>query len=129
MKKNVLLIFFSSAFLFCHAQDVAKTKGAEKEWIFKNVEEPPLFPGGDSAMYQFVEANFKLSEKGCGWMFATVTIDDEGRIIDQGMLKEAEPRCSDELIRVIKMMPRFKPARDHGKAVKYQYNMSVQLSH
>jgi protein TonB len=48
--------------------------------------------------------------------------------VDVNTLRSPDANLTKEAERVVKMMPKWKPARQKGKAVRSQYNLPVQFS-
>ncbi len=92
----------------------------------------PEFPGGAVSMYKFLQKNIQYPpcarENGIeGKVYITFVVDNKGYITDIKTLRDIGCGCADEAIRVIKLMPRWKPGRQGGKNVKVQYNLPVNF--
>lgn len=94
------------------------------------VEEMPLFPGGDTERLKFLAANIlyptQATENGIqGTVYFQFIIDSKGNITDVKILRGIGGGCDEEALRVIKMMPQWKPGRQNGRTVRVLYNMPV----
>jgi protein TonB len=69
----------------------------------------------------------ELEEKGVtGKVFVEFTIDKTGKIKDIHVKKSSDQKALDnEVIRVIKKMPSWKPAQKDGKAVSMQMTIPI----
>jgi TonB family protein len=98
--------------------------------IFTETEEPAKYVGGVNAMYKFLgeniryptEANFK--NKG-GRVFVKFVIKKDGTLANFEITKAGGYGMDEEAIRVLKNMPKWKPAKQNGKIVNAYYNMPV----
>jgi periplasmic protein TonB len=52
-------------------------------------------------------------------------VDEEGKIIQTKILNHVGGGCDEEALRVIKLMPRWKPGMVHGKPVKVSFNQVI----
>lgn len=111
-----------------------KFKGNEGAELFTTVEEQAEFPGGIANMTKFIQMNLKYPvvarERGItGKCFLKYIINEDGFITDifvvQGVPNCAE--CDEEAIRIVKLMPPWKPAKMKGKPVKCYFNMPISF--
>jgi protein TonB len=94
------------------------------------VEEMPIFPGGDTDRLKFLANTIvypqTAAENGIqGTVYFQFVIDSKGNITDVKILRGIGGGCDEEALRVIKMMPQWKPGRQNGKTVRVLYNMPV----
>lgn len=95
-----------------------------------SVEEMPSFPGGDAERQRFLAEEIKYpkeaEENGIqGMVYVQFVINSKGNITDVKILRGIGGGCDEEAIRVIKMMPQWKPGRQNGKTVRVLYNMAI----
>ncbi len=102
--------------------------------IYTIVDEMPSFPGGEKQMIKFLKANLKypLHEKAAhiaGNCYITFVVEKDGSIQHIKMLKGVEggAGCDWEVMRVVKLMPDWKPGKYHGSIVRTQYNLPVKF--
>lgn len=98
------------------------------------LDEPAEFPGGNGALNTFLKENLKYPETASakeieGKCYIRFVIDTEGTISDVKVMRGVLdcPECDQEAIRVVKMMPKWKPGKSKGKAVKSYYNLPVKF--
>lgn len=104
--------------------------------IFTVVEQNPEFPGGEEALYQFIAANIKWpgGSDACncsGKVYITFVIEKDGSVNNAKVLRDpckGECGFGEEALRVVNLMPKWKPGRVRGKAVRVQYNLPVNFS-
>lgn len=98
-------------------------------------EKTPEYPGGFEALVKYMSANVKYpeaaeKEKAEGTIIVKFTIDTDGSVSDIKTANEGAPQRPDlvlEAVRVVKEMPKWKPAQDKGKAVKCEMALPVQF--
>jgi protein TonB len=98
--------------------------------IFTIVEEQAEFPGGIAAMMKYIQQNVQYPamarEAGIsGKCFLKFVVNENGEISNVEVLKGVPgcPDCDKEAIRVVKSMPKWKPAKMTGRAVKCYFNL------
>ena len=102
----------------------------DDDWLFVQVDEDPEFPGGEKALYKFIEDNMQYprlaAENGIsGKVYVSFGIDTDGSVQNPRLLRDIGGGCGAEAIRIVKMMPKWKPGKQQGKAVRMQYNLPV----
>ncbi len=109
---------------------IEEEKEEESHEIFVAVENQPEFPGGETALYQYLEKNINYPEMArqqniTGRVFVTFVVERDGSIANPRVLREIGGGCGDEAVRVVKGMPKWKPGKQRGKTVRVQYNLPV----
>lgn len=105
---------------------------SDDDRIFEIVEENAQFPGGDDACYKWLYDNIKYpaiaQEQGIqGRVFVRFVVNKDGSIVDVEVTRSPDPSLSREAERVIKMMPKWKPARQGNKPVRSRFNLPVMF--
>jgi len=100
---------------------------------FVVVEEMPLYPGGDSALLAFIAKNTKYPEaaksKGIeGRVILRFCVTETGSIDLVTVLKGVDPSLDAEAIRVVKILPKFSPGKQGGKAVPVWYSVPITFA-
>ena len=100
--------------------------------VFLVVEEMPEFPGGMAECMNFLGKNLKYpveaQKNGIqGRVLVTFIITDEGDIKDPVVVGGVDPFLDAEALRLIKMMPKWKPGKQRGKAVNVKFTLPVQF--
>ena len=109
----------------------AASQNTEEE-VFVVVEEEPEFPGGMEALYRYLAANIHYpaeakAEKIQGTVFVSFVIEKDGSVSNIKVLRDIGSGCSEEAIRVVQAMPKWKPARQRGKRVRAQYTLPIKF--
>ena len=104
----------------------------EEQQIFQVVEEMPEFPGGMSECMKFLGKNIKYptisQENGVqGRVIVQFVVNRDGSIVDPVVVRGVDPYLDKEALRVIQMMPKWKPGKQRGKAVRVKYTVPVMF--
>jgi protein TonB len=97
---------------------------------YEVVEEMPEFPGGMAECLKFIGKNIKYptiaQENGVqGRVIIQFVVNQDGSIVDPVVMRSVDPYLDKEALRVIKMMPKWKPGKQRGKAVRVKYTVPV----
>jgi TonB family protein len=94
----------------------------------------PEFPGGEQVLLDYLSNNLKYPayerENDIeGTVYVGFTIDELGGVINPKILRSVPGSVNfdAEVLRVIKNMPRWKPAKQNGKPVKATYSLPVRF--
>jgi beta-lactamase regulating signal transducer with metallopeptidase domain len=89
----------------------------------------PEFPGGVLEFYKFIGTNFKVPAelKGSGKVVLTFMVEKDGSLSEFVILKDLGFGTADEVIRVLKLSPKWIPGKENNKAVKVKYSLPVQI--
>lgn len=98
--------------------------------VFDVVEEMPSFPGGQAALMSFLSSNIKYpvvaQENGVqGRVIVGFVVERDGSITDVKVMRSVDPSLDREAQRVVKAMPRWKPGKQNGSAVRVKYTVPV----
>jgi len=104
----------------------------EEEQIFQVVEEMPSFPGGDAECMRFLSKNIKYptiaQENGIqGRVILQFVVNKDGSIVDVTVARSVDPYLDKEAVRVVQMMPKWKPGKQRGKPVRVKYTLPVMF--
>lgn len=94
---------------------------AEDEELFTAVEEMPSFPEGDAQA--FFARNIRYPQRALnkeiqGKIFVSFIVKNDGTISDPEILKGLGFGLDEEVLRVVKMMPKWNPGKQGGRPVK-----------
>ncbi|MDO9154217.1 MAG: energy transducer TonB [Paludibacter sp.] len=104
----------------------------EDNVVFQVVETMPSFPGGDAALFKFLNDNVKYpviaQENGIqGRVICQFVVNRDGSIVDVEVVRSVDPSLDKEAIRVIKSMPNWSPGKQRGKSVRVKYTLPVNF--
>jgi protein TonB len=102
----------------------------EPQEVFVVVEEMPSFPGGDKALFDFIYANIQYPEIAKenniqGKVILKFCVTYKGGVDQVQVIKPVDPSLDNEAVRVIKMLPAWKPGKQSGKPVNVWYTVPV----
>ena len=98
--------------------------------VFLAVEQQPQFPNGDKALYKFLSENIHYPQAAAranvsGKVYVKFVVEKDGSIGNVEITKGIGFGCDEEAERVIKLMPKWTPGKQNGKAVRVYFNMPV----
>jgi periplasmic protein TonB len=128
------LLFFSVT-LASAQKKAAQTKAVEEKKapeteVYTIVEELPEFPGGTAALQEFIKNNIQypaavMSGSLTGMTYTRFVVKTDGTIEDIDIVKHM-PGCKDcdeEAIRLLILMPKWRPGKIKGKPVNSAFNL------
>ena len=104
----------------------------EEAEIFTIVEEMPDFPGGMAKLADYLAKNIKYPqmarESGIqGRVFVNFVVEPDGSVSNVNVMRSLGGGCDEEAMRVVKSMPKWKPGKQRGKAVRVSYILPVNF--
>ena len=98
--------------------------------IFVFVEEEPTFPGGEDAMYKFLEDNIQMPKDFCGngTVVVRFVVEKDGSITNPTVLRDIGGGCGEEALRVVRLMPKWEPGSVDDKPVRQEFTLPVKFS-
>jgi periplasmic protein TonB len=105
----------------------------QEEEIFRVVESMPGFPGGEAAFYAFLRENMVYPELAkaagiSGKVYITFVVEKDGSITDVQLLRGIGGGCDEEALRVVTLMPDWKPGLQRGHPVRVQFILDVKFT-
>ena len=115
------------------SEAAAELEEEEDAKIYSVVENDPQFPGGMDAMYKYLAQNIKYPQLArdnnvTGKVYVTFVVERDGSLTNVKVLRDIGAGCGQEAVRVVKSMPKWKPGKHRGKAVRVQYNLPVNFN-
>ncbi len=103
-----------------------------EEEVFVVVEEPPHFPGGDSALYMYLCMNLSYPDaarenKIEGMVVVLFVVEKDGSVSNVRVLRDIGGGCGEAAVEVVKNMPRWEPGRQAGKAIRTQFSLPLKF--
>ena len=115
----------------CMIACTQSAKSTASDYItYEAVEEKPEYPGGMGELSKLLSSNLKYplisQENGVqGVVLVQFVVDKEGNIEEVTVFKGVDPYLDAEALRVIKMMPKWKPGKHEGKEVNVKCTIPV----
>ncbi|GEP93860.1 M56 family metallopeptidase [Chitinophaga cymbidii] len=104
------------------------------EEVFTFVEQPPSFPGGDPALAKFLNQNIRYphaaTEKGKGGtIFVSFVVTKDGSVKNVKTVGAKKGYgLEEEAVRVVKLMPKWKPGKQNNRLVNVQFNLPIRFT-
>lgn len=101
--------------------------------VFKVVEKEAEFPGGGrTALNKWLSRNVRYpqdaEEAGIkGTVILQFVIEKDGSVSDVKVVRSVDPQLDKEAVRAVKSMPKWSPAEQRGKPVRYLYTLPVDF--
>lgn len=117
--------------LFGQDKGTISTEGTVKgEQIYDIVEQYPEFPGGYSALTEWIDDNLKFPVEAAmdgieGRVIVQFIVRPTGKIVDAKVVRGIAPSLDKEALRLINIMPNWIPGRQKGKAVNVRYTLPI----
>jgi protein TonB len=101
--------------------------------VYDMPEQMPQYPGGADAMEHFIGDNIKYppsaKEKNIqGKVYVQFVVEKDGSVTHVKVRRGAHEVLNKEAVRVIKMMPKWKPGSMRGKAVRVRYTIPITFA-
>ncbi|MBN4077527.1 energy transducer TonB [bacterium AH-315-C20] len=102
----------------------------KKPMIYDYPEIMPQFPGGADALDQFIKINAKTpveaKRQGIkGKVYVQFVIEKDGKVAEVDIRMGKHDLLNQEALRVVKMMPDWKPGTNKGKKVRVRYTLPI----
>ncbi len=113
-----------------NTSDTKNTESAKDDEVFDVIEVNPEFPGGLTAMSNFITKHIKypkheLKNEIQGRVLVGFIVMPDGSIDDVKIVRSVTTALDNEAMRVVKSMPKWKPGMQNGQAVKVKYVLPI----
>lgn len=100
--------------------------------VLKTVEQLPEFPGGIVQFMKWLTRNLRYppiaqSQRIQGKVVVSFIINKDGSIASPTIVQSVDPILDREALRVVKMMPRWKPGLQNGKPCRTMFAIPVNF--
>ncbi len=87
-----------------------------------NVNEKPIFPGGESELNRFIETHIQYPEEAkknniSGTVYVRFVITETGQIGEAQIMNSSDPLLDEEAVRVVRSLPAWIPGKKNGNPV------------
>lgn len=94
------------------------------------VETMPSFDGGLGEFYKFVSKNLKYPPQARrmgieGKVFVHFVVDKDGSLVDIKIVRGIGAGCDKEVMRIVKMSPKWNPGKQRGNPVKVRMMLPI----
>jgi protein TonB len=111
---------------------VEEKKPVDENKVFTAVEQMPQFPGGESALYEYIGKNLRYPPMAAenniqGRVTVQFVVTKTGSIGEVKVLRGKDPDLDKEAVRVVKSLPKFIPGKMNGQAVNVWYTLPISF--
>lgn len=129
----IFFIFLFSFYFSLSAQEPITAKLVPNNPALLGDTVLPQFPGGESALYRYLSDNIKyppvlIKIKMEGSLDLSFEIDKEGMIKNLNITSGFDPDADDEVLRVMRMMPKWTPASLKGTPVDFLQSITITFT-
>lgn len=115
------------------ANEIAVEVAPKTDEVFVVVEQQPDYPGGLDALRTFLNKNLTYPRSATqagvsGRVFVSFVVNTDGSLTEVQVLKGIGFGCDEEAIRVIRQMPRWRPGKQSGRAVRVKFNLPIAFT-
>ncbi len=105
----------------------------DDEEFFMVVENMPEFPGGDLGLMKYIQKNVKYPPIAkeyniTGKVYVSFIVDKIGSVTNVKVVRGVDKNLDAEAVRVIKSLPKYKPGKQRGKAVKVMFTVPINFT-
>lgn len=106
-----------------------ETPKEDEQAVYQVVEEMPEFPGGMPALVEFIRKNLRhdKAEKR-ERVIIQIVVDKEGNATNPVVLRSVNPTLDEEALRIVGIMPKWKPGRQRGKNKNVKFTIPIAFN-
>ena len=103
---------------------------AQEKHFLNKTKKQPSFPYGEDSLQRFLYSNLKWTDNqfsGKGYVVISFTVDRKGNILNHFVSKSLVKSLDEEALRVVKLMPKWIPARRNNKNIKSKLALPIKF--
>lgn len=109
---------------------LSKYKGED---VHVMVDQMPIFPGGHLALQEFIENEVKYPAEAKkngieGKVYITFLVNKAGEVDQAHVVRGVEDSLDEEALRVVNLIPKWKPGTEKGKVVNVNYTVPINFA-
>ncbi len=113
-------------------ENIDTTSSAEDEQsvCILYIEQMPEFPGGDEALKKFLQTHLRYPKTNAcvsGAVYVSFLIKEDGTVTEVKIVRGIQEAYDAEAMRVVKMMPRWKPGVQSERPVAVRYTLPIRV--
>lgn len=102
--------------------------------VYTVIEQMPQFPGGEKALYAFINQNIHYPEEAYknkieGSVVVQFVVSETGKIMNARVVRKVSTELDQEALRVINSLPAWEPGKQNGKAVAVYYTLPIRFKY
>ena len=112
---------------------VQEEEVVEEPQVFFIVEDMPEFPGGELALRKYIAENVRYPEMAKendiqGTVYVRFVVDTDGSVKNVEVIRGVDQLLDKEAKRVVESLPKWKPGKQRGKAVKVSHSVPIKFA-
>ena len=105
----------------------------DDEEFFMVVENMPEFPGGDLGLMKFIQKNVRYPAIAkeyniTGKVYVSFIVDKLGSVTNVKIVRGVDKNLDAEALRVVSLLPKYKPGKQRGKAVRVMFTIPINFT-
>jgi protein TonB len=101
--------------------------------FFMVVENMPIFPGGDLGLMKYIQKHVKYPAIAkeyniTGKVYVSFIVDKSGSVTNVKIVRGVDKNLDAEAMRVVKSLPKYKPGKQRGKAVRVMFTIPINFT-
>ena len=105
----------------------------DDEEFFMVVENMPEFPGGDLGLMKFIQKNVRYPAIAkeyniTGKVYVSFIVDRQGNVTNVKIVRGVDKNLDAEAVRVVSSLPKYKPGKQRGKAVRVMFTIPINFT-
>jgi TonB family protein len=126
------IIFENTGDVVCYPEPKSEISQSNEndDQIYNIVQKHPEFPGGQKALYEYLKTNLVYPKavqdsRIQGRVILSFVVEKDGSITNVKVIRGVLPTLDAEAIRVVSMMPKWKPGTQMGDTVRTKFTLPV----
>lgn len=130
---RILFFVCMSTSVFAQTDSTKNSTPAKENTDTKDLTHSmPEFPGGEKALYKFIQTNLKYPNEARkagieGRVFVEFMVEKDGAVTNVKAVKSPHEVLSAEAVRVVSMLPAYKPGTQSGKPIRIKLTIPIQF--
>ena len=121
------------SFLSNESEEKLQANESKEEEILEYIDEDAGFPGGPAAMQQWISRNVQYTQSAIelgeqGKVYVSFIVEPDGSISNVVVERGVSDDLDREAKRLVRSMPRWKPGKNNGKAVRARCRIPLSFN-
>ena len=113
--------------------EVIEIEEDDDEEFFMVVENMPEFPGGDLGLMKYIQKHVRYPAIAkeyniTGKVYVSFIVDRSGSVTNVKVVRGVDKNLDAEAVRVVKSLPKYKPGKQRGKAVRVMFTIPINFT-
>ena len=112
---------------------ILKTIFNDDNECFTTVDNMPEFAGGDAGLMEYIEKKKKYPASAkkqniTGTVYVSFIVEKSGYVTNVKVVTGVNKKLDNEAVRVVKLLPRYKPGTQRGKKVRVKFTIPINFT-